>query len=155
VDIRELRGALGCFPTGVIVITASSDGTEHGMTANSFTSVSLAPPLILVCIDNNARMARLLERGMHFGLSILSADQEEVSRHFAGQRASAGEVQFAWRGGVPFISNAAASFLCRATDCHVTGDHTLYLAEIEHFERSGLAPLVFCAGRYAALGIHA
>jgi flavin reductase len=153
VDVRELRAALGCFPTGVIVITASSEGMEHGMTANSFTSVSLAPPLVLVCIDNNARMARLLERGMHFGLSILSAEQAGVSRHFSGQQPSAGAVQFAWRSGVPFINDAAASFLCRATDCHVTGDHTVYLAEVEHFERSGLAPLVFCAGRYGSLGM--
>lgn len=122
------------------------------MTANAFTSVSLAPPLILVCIDNDARMARLLERGMHFGLSVLSAGQEGVSRHFAGQRSHVAEVLFAWRSGVPFISDAAACFLCRATECHVTGDHTVYLAEVEYFERSGLAPLVFCSGRYAVLG---
>lgn len=122
------------------------------MTANAFTSVSLAPPLILVCIDNEARMARLLERGMHFGVSVLSANQEGLSRHFAGQRNSATEVRFVWHMGVPYIVDAAAFFLCRATECHVTGDHTVYLAEIEHFERSSLPPLVFCAGCYAALG---
>jgi flavin reductase (DIM6/NTAB) family NADH-FMN oxidoreductase RutF len=151
VELRELRSALGCFPTGVLVVTAASEGAEHGMTANSFTSVSLEPPLVLVCIDNDARMARMLERGMRFGLSILAADQEQLSRHFAGRPQSGCTVELVWAGGVPFIAGAAAMFLCRATDSHVAGDHTVHLAEVESFERTSRAPLLFCAGRYHSL----
>lgn len=150
-ELRELRGALGCFPTGVLVVTASSEGTEHGMTANAFTSVSLKPPLVLVCIDNNARMSRLIERGMQFGLSVLARDQENVSRHFSGRPQSDCVVEFRWLRGVPFIADAAAVFLCRATDSHVVGDHSVCMAEVEYFERTSRPPLVFSGGSYASL----
>lgn len=150
-ELRELRSALGCFPTGVIVVTASCEGAEHGMTANSFTSVSLEPPLVLVCIDNNARMSRLIERGMQFGLSILASDQENISRHFSGRPQPGCVAQFVWYRGVPFIAGAAALFLCRATDSRVAGDHSVCIAEVEHFERTSRPPLVFSGGSYTSL----
>lgn len=132
-------------------MTASSEGTEHGMTANAFTSVSLQPPLVLVCIHNDARMSRMLERGMRFGLSVLAADQQGVSMHFAGRPQPHVLTPFAWDGGVPFVAGAAASFLCRATDSHVAGDHTLCLAEVEGFQHTSRPPLVFCRGGYQLL----
>lgn len=121
------------------------------MTANSFTSVSLAPPVVLVCIHNDARMAFVLERGMEFGVSILASDQESISRHFAGRPQSTGRIEFAWHRGVPLIAEAAAQFICRLSDARIVGDHTLCLAEVEHFERLDRKPLVFYAGGYVSL----
>lgn len=121
------------------------------MTANSFTSVSLAPPIVLVCIHNDARMAFVLERGMEFGVSVLASHQEATSRHFAGRPQSTGQIEFAWHRGVPLIAEAAAQFVCRLSDARIVGDHTLYLAEIEHFERFDHRPLIFHGGGYASL----
>ena len=148
---RELRDALGTFATGVIVVTAAYEGSQHGMTANSFTSVSMEPPLILVCIENNARMGHLLERGMEFGLSILAASQETVSRHFAGRPQLDLEIDFAWQAGVPFIAGAHAHFLCQLAESHVVGDHTIFIAEVKYLKRYEVAPLVFHRGRYSQL----
>ncbi|MGH8241427.1 MAG: flavin reductase family protein, partial [Steroidobacteraceae bacterium] len=128
-----------------------SEGTEHGMTANSFTSVSMQPPLVLVCLHNDARMSRMLERGMRFGLSVLAADHQCLSMHFAGRPQPDLLVLFAWDRGVPFISGAAATFLCRATDSHVAGDHTVCLGEVESFQHTDRPPLVFCRGGYQLL----
>lgn len=150
-DVRELRAALGSFITGVIVVTAAYESGEHGMTANSFTSVSLVPPLVLVCIDNNARMARVLERGMHFGLSILACGQERISRHFAGRAEAGLKVDFTWHEGVPLIAGAVSHFVCRVMDSHVAGDHTVQIAAVEHFARFARPPLLFYAGSYLHL----
>lgn len=132
-------------------MTVSYDGGEHGMTANSFTSVSLAPPVVLVCIHNDARMAFVLERGMEFGVSVLASDQEAISRHFAGRPQSTGRIEFAWHRGVPLIAEAAAQFICRLSDARIVGDHTLCLGEVEHLARFDRKPLVFYAGGYATL----
>jgi flavin reductase len=150
IDKRLLRRALGSFATGVIIVSAAYEGREHGMTANSFTSVSLTPPLVLICTHNNARMTRLLERGMEFGLSMLAAGQEDVSRRFAG-RGEGPAVDFSWVRGVPLIAGAAAHFVCRLTDSRVAGDHTVQIAEVEYFQSCSKAPLVFWNGAYADL----
>lgn len=151
VDARELRSALGCFATGVIIVTASYEGSEHGMTANAFTSVSLKPPLVLICIDNDARMSRVLERGMDFGISVLAEDQQALSRHFAGRPQDGAVVQFAWHRGVPVIDGAVARFVCKLMDSRVVGDHTIHIAEVEYFERMLKSPLLFSCGAYASL----
>ena len=149
----ELRRALGSFATGVIVVTAAYEGGEHGMTANSFASVSLKPPLVLVCIDNDARMSRVLERGMHIGVSVLASGQERVSRHFAGHSEADLAIDFTWYAGVPLIAAAAAHFVCRVADSHVAGDHTVQIAEVEHFASFPKAPLVFFGGKYSSLQV--
>lgn len=151
IDARELRAAFGLFATGIVVVTAAYEGGEHGMTANSFTSVSLRPPLVLVCIDNNARMARVLERGMCVGVSVLAAGQEDLSRHFSGRPVGEVTLRFTWRGGVPLIEGALAQFVCRVMDSHVVGDHTVQIAEVEEFERFDRPPLLFFSGQYVSL----
>ena len=151
-DARELRTALGSFATGVIVVTAAYEGGEQlGMTANSFASVSMQPPLVLVCIDNNARMARVLERGMHCGLSVLACGQERLSRHFAGRADAELVIEFAWYRGVPVIAGALAHFICRVTDSYVAGDHTVQIAAVEQFACFEHAPLLFYSGVYCHL----
>ena len=151
VDPRELRQTLGRFATGVVVVTAAYEGSEHGMTANAFTSVSLDPPLVLVCIGNRARMSRVLEPGMHFGISILSATQREISQAFAGRAQSPVSIEFTWRRGVPLIAAACAHFVCGLTEARLVGDHTLYIGTIEEFAASERAPLIFHRGSYTSL----
>lgn len=150
-DKRLLRSTLGSFATGVIIISAAYEGREHAMTANSFTSVSLTPPLVLFCTHNDARMTRVLEPGMEVGLSILASDQQSVSRKFASRTNDDGLVEFTWVRGVPLIFGAVARLVCRLTELRVAGDHTVQIAEVEHFEHFDKAPLVFCNGTYAHL----
>jgi flavin reductase (DIM6/NTAB) family NADH-FMN oxidoreductase RutF len=121
------------------------------MTANSFTSVSLTPPLVLVCTHNEARMTRVLERGMELGLSVLAADQQEVSRRFASRSLDEPLIDFTWVRGVPLIAGAVAHLICRLVDSHVAGDHTVQIAEVEYFQSFEKAPLVFCNGSYVRL----
>lgn len=151
-DSREFRHALGCFATGVVVVTAAYDGGEHGMTANAFTSVSLEPPLVLVCIGNRARMSRVLEPGMEYGISILAATQREISKGFAGRGQPGVPVVFVWRRGVPLVANACAHFVCRLADARVVGDHTLFIGAVEEFSSMEDAPLMFHRGSYSGLG---
>jgi flavin reductase (DIM6/NTAB) family NADH-FMN oxidoreductase RutF len=155
VDSRELRQTLGRFATGVVVVTAAYEGSEHGMTANAFTSVSLDPPLVLVCIGNRARMSRVLEPGMHFGISILSTTQREISQAFAGRPQLPVSIDFTWRRGVPLIAAACAHFVCGLAEARLAGDHTLYIAEVEEFAASERAPLIFHRGSYASLNVGA
>lgn len=150
-DTRLLRSTLGSFASGVVIVSAAYEGHEHGMTANSFTSVSLTPPLVLFCTHNDARMTRVLEPGMELGLSVLACEQQGVSRQFAGRCNDAAPVDFAWVRGVPLIFGAAAHLVCRLTESRVAGDHTVQIAEVEHFERFDKEPLVFWNGAYAQL----
>jgi flavin reductase (DIM6/NTAB) family NADH-FMN oxidoreductase RutF len=149
----DLRRCLGSFVTGVVVVTTAYEGREHGMTANSFASVSLSPPLVLICTDNKARMTHVLEPGMEFGLSVLASHQSNISRHFAGRHDADLAVSFVWRRGVPMIAEAAAHFICRLTDSRVAGDgdHTVHLAEVEYHERWARAPLAFFSGAYTQI----
>ncbi|MFQ3662836.1 MAG: flavin reductase family protein, partial [Chloroflexaceae bacterium] len=95
VDQREYRTTMGLFATGVTVITARAGEETRGMTANAVTSVSLDPLLLLVCVDRRARMARVIVEAERFAVNILRADQEALSRHFAGRPDAALEPRFA------------------------------------------------------------
>ena len=134
-----------------MVVTAAYEGGEHGMTANSFTSISLTPPLVLICTGNRARMTHLLESGMEFGLSVLAADQEDVGRHFAGGAHQQHAIEFSWRKGVPLISGALCHFLCRLVESRIVGDHCVHVAEVEEFECFDKEPIAFFAGQYTRL----
>ena len=135
VDPDRLRRALGAFGTGVTVITTGGP-TPHGMTANSFTSVSLDPPLALVCVRRDAVMHRCMRTGQ-FGVSVLAADQERIARHFADTSRPLGVAQFAGLActpgpgtGVPLIDGALARFECRVCDTYPGGDHSIFLAKV-------------------------
>ena len=148
-DPRRFRMAMGRFATGVTVITTrTADGGVHGMTANGFMSVSLDPPLILVSLGA-CTMARHLEEGNQFAVTVLAADQEEVSRHFGGRPSLS--VGFDSHGGYDFVPGGLAFIGCRITDRHPAGDHTLFLGEVEHLEFRDGAPLLFYTGSYRTL----
>ena len=148
IDTRQFRNALGRFASGVTVLTAESEGKTHGMTANAFISVSLDPPLILVSLDNRSNMHRILPSVRRFGISVLAEDQDALSNHFAGRPAQGLQVRYVHRNGLPLIGGAVAYFVVEVEDIHPAGDHTLYIARVEHFESSEGRPLLFFAGRY-------
>jgi flavin reductase (DIM6/NTAB) family NADH-FMN oxidoreductase RutF/pimeloyl-ACP methyl ester carboxylesterase len=154
-DARTLRDALGCFATGVTVVTArTADGTPVGLTANSFTSVSLDPPLLLVCIANSAGSAGALREAEHFAVNVLQIGQQPVSNLFAGK----GEDRFAGTGwsdgesGVPVLSGSLGSFECRRSAVHEGGDHFILVGEVTcaRFEPRR-DPLLYFRGKYRRL----
>ncbi len=150
-DIRQFRNALGRFASGVTVVTTCYQGHAHGMTANAFVSVSLAPPLVLVSLDNRAYMHRVLPETGRYGVSILSEDQETFSNHFAGRTVAGMHIPFTERMGVPLLEGAMAWFVVQVVDAHPAGDHTLYIGQVEHFEARDDRPLLFYAGKYQQL----
>jgi len=121
------------------------------MTANAFVSVSLNPPLVLVSVDHRAAMHKLLPECNRYGVSILTENQEQLSNHFAGRTVEGLHIPFVTRRGMPLIEGAVAYFVVQVTDAHISGDHSLYIGEVEHFESSDGRPLLFYAGRYQQL----
>ena len=159
VDVCAFRRAMGSFPTGVTVVTvASDDGCMHGITVNSFSSVSLDPMLVLVCLNEASRAVGLIEHAGAFVVNVLSAGQQDVSRWFASQYRPSGSTMF---DGVPFepgatgcpvLVDAAASFDCRLRQSHQAGDHLIVLGEVVALvHRPQLEPLIFHAGSYKSL----
>jgi flavin reductase (DIM6/NTAB) family NADH-FMN oxidoreductase RutF len=147
-----MRSTLGRFCTGVTVVSTECDGVAHAMTANAFVSVSLDPPLVLVSIDQRARMHAMLARGRRYAISVLSADQEEVARHFAGRPMDDTSDLFdAAEPGPPLIRGAIAHVLCELHETVPAGDHTLYLGLVERLRSRPGAPLLFHAGDFGRI----
>ena len=155
VSTDEFRKTLGQFATGVTVVTvAGEDGQVHGMTANAFTSVSLVPPLVLICVDHNSRTHPLLSQQESFGVNVLREDQEAVSSYYADpsrtdEIAGGLGVEFcASEDGVPLLRPCLAQIACRKVAAHEAGDHTIFIGEAEQMEISEGKPLLFFGGRY-------
>lgn len=154
-DARTLRDAMGCFATGITIVTAvGPDGAPVGLTANSFTSVSLDPPLLLVCIANNAGTAPILRESEWFGVNVLQTSQQQTSNRFAGK----GEDRFgstAWHpgeGGIPVIDGSLASFECRRNAVHNGGDHLILVGEVVRAQfEPRRDPLLYFRGKYRRL----
>lgn len=146
-DPRDLRKAFGKFATGVTVITSKNGSQLHGMTANSFTSVSIEPPILLVCVSNRAKSLNVIKEGGVFGVSVLASDQQSVSDHFAGNPVFE-EVTFASLGGIPTIKGAIAQFACSLMDAHAAGDHTIFVGEIKGYAHCDGEPLLLHDGRF-------
>lgn len=151
IDPKELRGVLGSFVTGVTIITTvDEDGVPHGLTANSFSSVSLDPPLVLWSQSLSAPSHPVFRRSERFSVSILAQDQIDLSNKFAkgGQSKFEGVKLKQGLGGLPLIDGCAASLECRLIAVYPGGDHVVYLGEVDRIERSNRPPLGFYGGRY-------
>jgi len=150
-DIADFRRALGAFVTGVTVVTTiQPDGSPRGFTANSFTSVSLDPPLILVCIAKTASSYQVFSETRRFAVSVLAEDQKGVSGVFASKAADKFS-QVAWQAratGAPVIDNAAASFDCMTHDVVDAGDHVILIGRVVDFLHTSSSPLGYCRGAY-------
>lgn len=147
VTAEAFRRTLASFATGVTVVTTAVEGVLHGMTANAFTSVSLDPLLVLVCVNRKAGMHALLSRTGAFAVTMLAADQVELSRWFATSRRPGGVDQFhgvAWHPapvtGCPVLSEGLAFLDCYVADVHSGGDHSIFLGEVADLGRLGETP---------------
>jgi flavin reductase (DIM6/NTAB) family NADH-FMN oxidoreductase RutF len=150
-DPREFRRALGSFATGVTVITTSRSGGEPvGLTANSFSSVSLDPPLVLWSLSLKSPSLRAFEEAGHFAVNVLAEDQVEVSRRFSTPIPDKFD-GVKWHRGIaslPLIEDTVARLECQVAARHVSGDHVIFIGQVQRFAYESRAPLVFCQGRY-------
>ncbi|MBI2964083.1 MAG: flavin reductase family protein [Deltaproteobacteria bacterium] len=155
IDKSELRRVMGHFATGVTIITTRDEGGRpFGLTANAVSSVSLVPPLMLVCVDKNADTYPYFERSGVFTINILAEGQETLSRKFA----TSGIEKFAGIGhrtnelGCAVLDDAVGHLACRVVRAIDAGDHTIYLGEVDVADAGDGAPLLFFRGGYRKLG---
>ena len=155
---KEFRRALGQFTTGITVMTVEREpGHVFGMTANSFTSVSLDPMLVLVCVDQRAKILAMLGKKKRFGISVLKQGQQAISEYFAqGEQSLEAEQRLAIRyhwtpGGIPVLEGAILHLTCNLVDSHIAGDHTVFIGEVETAAVHDGEPLLFFRGEYRAL----
>ena len=147
---NEVRQSMGRFLTGVAVVTVFQDGKPHGMTVNSLTSVSLDPPLLLVCMAPRARTAQALVSEGRFAVSVLAAGQEHIARRFATPHEDhfAGLELHVSDGGNPHIPGVLASIDCSVHAVHTEGDHVVVLGTMEAATWRDGQPLAFHSGRF-------
>ncbi len=149
---REFRASLAMFATGVTIVTARTpEGALVGLTANSFNSVSLQPPLVLWSLAQAAGSMAALSTGSHYAINILAADQKELAERFASRREDRwkGVLFTEGVGGAPLLTGAAATFECFNRSRYEEGDHVIFVGEVERCtHRAGAAPLLFHGGRF-------
>ena len=154
-DARAFRTALGSFPTGVAVITTAASAEHHlGITVNSFTSVSLDPPLVLWCVDRKSDRYQVFTKARSYTVNILGTEHQDVSSRLArqGSHSLDGIALVPTRLGPPALANAHAVFECEAQAVHEAGDHAILIGKVLRFARhEDGAPLVFYRGKYGAL----
>jgi flavin reductase (DIM6/NTAB) family NADH-FMN oxidoreductase RutF len=155
----EFRKAMGCFATGVTILTVDLEGEAHGMTANAFASVSLDPLLVLVCVDHKTRTHAHLRAKKRFGINILAEDQRAVSEYYARParenehaEEEAGAHFDRTQHGTPILRGALAYLECRLDSAQEAGDHTIFIAEVEDVVVREGAPLLFFRGKYRRIG---
>lgn len=155
----EFRKALGSFATGITVITLDSEGEVHGMTANAFTSVSLDPMLVLVCVDQRASTHAHLHAKKRFGVNVLAENQREISEYYARpgrahDRAAeeAGAAFDRTKHGTPVLQGALAYLECKLHSAQDAGDHTIFIAEVEDVVVRDGRPLLYFESKYRGIG---
>ncbi len=151
----EFRAALGRFASGVTVVTVETpEGEVHGMTANAFCSVSLRPPLVLVCVDHLAETYLHLSERRNFGVSILKGEQEALSEFFADPERNPdaayrlGVEYHKMTSGTPVLTEALGNLDCQTVAGHPAGDHTIFVAEVREVLLGEGTPLLYFRGRY-------
>lgn len=155
----EFRKAMGCFATGVTIITLDLDGEVHGMTANAFASVSIDPLLVLVCVDHNTRTHAHMQAKKRFGINVLGEEQRAISEYYARParthehaEAEAGARFERTSHGTPMLEGALAYLECRLHSSEEAGDHTIFIAEVEDVVVREGDPLLFFRGKYRKVG---
>jgi flavin reductase (DIM6/NTAB) family NADH-FMN oxidoreductase RutF len=155
----EFRKAMGCFATGVTIITVDLVGEVHGMTANAFASVSLDPMLVLVCVDHATRTHAHLHAKKRFGINVLAENQRAISKYYArperlhdDAEAQAGARFDRTAHGTPILHGSLAYLECRLYSAQEAGDHTIFIAEVEDVVVREGDPLLFFRGKYRKVG---
>lgn len=156
-DSKDFRRALGNFATGVTIITARApDGTHVGVTASSFNSLSMDPPLILWSSIKETPSCRIFEAATHFAVNILASDQMDMSNHFARQQEDKFE-GIEWEeglGGAPIFPDCAGRFQCESYEKLDGGDHWIFVGRVVSFDDYGRSPLCFHQGSYSMVFSH-
>lgn len=155
-DTRKLRDTFGRFATGVTVVsTVNGSGEFFGLTANSFTSLSLEPPLVLFCLDYQALSFDAFRETSHFVVNVLGEDQEELSAHFARSSVDKwnGVDYETWKTGCPVLPESLAVLECLTVARHEGGDHLIIIGQVERirYDESDTKPLLYYKGRYGAI----
>ncbi|MGE6493124.1 flavin reductase [Cupriavidus metallidurans] len=151
IDPRQFRNALGAFTTGVTVVTThGEDGNDYGLTANSFNSVSMDPPMVLWSLGKKSSSLPAFQATGHFAVHILAADQEQISNQFArsGTDKFVGCAIERGHGHVPLLDGCSARFECRVVHLYEGGDHVIFVGEVMNFNSFDRPPLVFHGGNY-------
>jgi flavin reductase (DIM6/NTAB) family NADH-FMN oxidoreductase RutF len=157
VDSSSLRRAMGRFGTGIAVIAARQNDTIHGMTANSVTTVSFEPLLVMFCVSKKSRMNEFVRQAGSFSINILASYQEQISRHFAGNNPEQNKapygLHFAEIAGVPVLKGAISNVVCHIHQVIEAGDHDIVLGKVEavRYEEEEHAPLLYYRGHYRYL----
>lgn len=154
IDKDLYRAVLGRFASGVtIVTTVDSDGRDQGMTVSAFSSLSLDPPLVLVCIDHGASIWPVLQHAAHFAINILGAEQEALSRRFSSREGDRFDGVGFTRGGtgVALLDDTLGAVECTVTARLTGGDHTILVGSVEYGVARDLQPLLYYRGGYASL----
>ena len=145
---KEFRSVMGCFVTGVTIVTATDNGRLIGVTANSFSSVSLEPPLVLWSLSKNSQKHPIMTSVKNYAINILSKSQEEVAIRFAQHKEPFSGLDFYYSGrGVPLIKNVVAILECEQHVVYDGGDHSIILGLVTSFNESKLEPLTFFRGQ--------
>jgi len=147
-EANELRQAAGRFATGITVVTTHCDGEVRGMTANSFVSVSLEPPLVLVSVANSASMLKQIQESGTYGVSVLRDEQKDLSGLFAGAKIEGLSPDFKVLSGISVLENSLAVFSCDLYQEVQCGDHTLLVGKVRALEYCDADPLIYFASSY-------
>jgi flavin reductase (DIM6/NTAB) family NADH-FMN oxidoreductase RutF len=155
IDPDSFRSVLGRFASGITVVTTlDAEDRDVGMTVSAFCSVSLKPPLIQACVDREASLYAALAQSTRFGVSILAAEQEALSRRFATADSTRRFDGIGYRrgeSGVVLLDDALAHLECRIVASHEAGDHTMFIGEVESATARSTRPLLYYRGGYAQL----
>lgn len=153
IDAGGFKKAMSRWASGVTVVTAEHDGVRHGMTVSSFASVSLDPPLVLVCIGKAAPTHDTIRKGERFVVNVLAVGQEEISIRFATKHDDrfAGVAVRTGQLGVPVIEGCLAAIECRLHETLPGGDHTIYVGEVVHADVRDGSPLLYFQGGHRTM----
>jgi flavin reductase (DIM6/NTAB) family NADH-FMN oxidoreductase RutF len=154
VDTRSFRDTLGRFPTGVAVVTATGAGGPAGLTTNAFSSLSLDPPLIIVCFDRASRTLPVVRESGRFAVNVLRAGDEDLARLFAGKAPHPEKFEAVTHTadhGVPVLDDALAWMVCDLETLHPGGDHEIGVGAVTAMGQEAGDPLVFYAGAFRGL----
>lgn len=152
IDKKKFRNALGCYLTGVTVITTSASKKMVGVTANSFSSVSLEPPLVLWSIDKNSSRFDVMSNAENYAINVLSYNQTNVAVEFVKNKDPFERIDFVTGiNDIPIIKNSSAVFECEKTDIFDGGDHSIILGKVIKFSSNESKPLFFYKGEFGSL----
>ena len=156
IEPRDFRDTVGCFATGITIITTiEADGTPIGLTANSFASLSLDPPMVLFCLDYKVASFDAFQAGGNFAVNILSTTQQDLSNRFAksGSEKWDGVTFDTWDTGSPILPDCLANMECKVSSINEGGDHVIVIGRVVRMERaqSDVMPLLYYRGGYVNL----